>query len=49
MNGVSRDDINLLLDIGYGEEEIAMMIYDSEILEVCLEEARMYFEVDECI
>jgi len=49
MNGISRDDINMLFEIGYGEEEIAMMIYDPEILEVCLEEARMYFEVDECI
>ena len=49
MNGISRDDINLLFEMGYGEEEIAMMIYDPEMLEVCLEEVRMYFEIDECI
>ena len=52
MWGVSREEVNMLFELGYDEDEISIMIYDAEFVQECLEEARMYLGeyafVDEC-
>lgn len=40
--GVSPDDITLLYDMGYGDEDIEVMLNDEQLMKDCLEEARMY-------
>ena len=52
MWGVSREEVDMLFELGYDEDEISIMIYDEEFVQECLEEARMYLReyafVDEC-
>ena len=52
MWGVSREEVDMLFELGYDEDEISIMIYDAEFVQECLEEARMYLGeyafVDEC-
>ena len=52
MWGVSREEVNMLFELGYDEDDISIMIYDAEFVHECLEEARMYLDeyafVDEC-
>ena len=52
MWGVSREEVDMLFELGYDEDEISIMIYDEEFVQECLEEARMYLGeyafVDEC-
>ena len=52
MWGVSREEVDMLFELGYDEDEISIMIYDAEFVRECLEEARMYLGeyafVDEC-
>ena len=52
MWGVSREEVDMLFELGYDEDEISIMIYDVEFVQECLEEARMYLGeyafVDEC-
>ena len=40
MFGLSTDDIELLYDMGYTDDEIEMMLDDRQYLHMCLDEAR---------
>ena len=52
MWGVSREEVDMLFELGYDEDEISIMIYDAEFVRECLEDAGIYLEkyafVDEC-
>jgi hypothetical protein len=37
------DDISLLYEMGYCDEDIEMMLDDREYLNMCLEEAKEYY------
>ena len=43
MYGIDPDDLLILREFGYDDEDIEMMCYDQEYLQYCLEEARTYF------
>ena len=43
MYGIDPDDLLMLREVGYDDEDIEMMCYDPEYLQYCLEEARTYF------
>ena len=45
MWGVSREEVDMLFELGYDEDEISIMIYDAEFVQECLKE---YAFVDEC-
>ena len=42
MYGIDPDDLLMLRDVGYDDEDIEMMCYDPEYLQYCLEEAREF-------
>ena len=52
MWGVSREEVDMLFELGYDEDEISIMIYDAEFVRECLEDAGIYLGkyafVDEC-
>ena len=52
MWGVSREEVDMLFELGYDEDEISIMIYDEEFVRECLEDAGIYLGkyafVDEC-
>ena len=39
--GLSQDDLLLLYEMGYDDEEIETMLYDTDLLKQCVEEARV--------
>ena len=39
--GLSQDDLILLYEMGYDDEEIEAMLYDTDLLQECVEEARV--------
>lgn len=41
MFGVSQEDIMLLYDMGYTDEEIEGMLCDKSMIRECIEEARV--------
>ena len=41
--GLTTDDISLLYEMGYCDEEIELMLEDREYLQVCLEDARSFY------
>ena len=43
MFGLTVDDISLLYEMGYCDEDIEMMLDDREYLNMCLEEAKEYY------
>ena len=45
MWGVSREEVDMLFELGYDEDEMSSMIYDAEFVQECLRE---YACVDEC-
>lgn len=44
---ISDDDLELLYDMGYCDEEIEMICQDSSLLRMCIEEARAYMGIYE--
>lgn len=42
MFGVSQEDMILLYEMGYCDEEIEMMLDDKELLQSCIDEAKMF-------
>ncbi|MGN0594987.1 MAG: glucosamine--fructose-6-phosphate aminotransferase [Hominimerdicola sp.] len=44
MFGLNQDDLLMLYDMGYCDEEIEMMLDDKELLQSCLNEARYYMK-----